>query len=156
MKALTKQTPRSLMDKWFKFNDFDELFDDFFTGPFSSSALQRLNKSTPSVDIYEEDNNIILSADLPGLKVEGVNIEVKDNVISIKGEKKEKSETKNKLYHRVECSYGSFSRSFTLPDNIDEQGINASYNDGVLKISIPKLSEKETKEESKKIPIKTK
>ena len=148
MNKLTRNRENAL-NKWF-FDDWDNLFS---ISPFRFSSFKPTG-FTPSVDIYEEDNQIILSTDLPGMKIDDVNIEINDGVIYIKGEKKSENETKSKTFYRSERSYGSFTRSFTLPENIDEENIKASYQDGVLKVSIPKLQQVETRE-TKKIPIQT-
>jgi len=92
----------------------------------------------PPVDIYETEDNIILKAELPGVNPESVSIEVNENMLSLKGERKLEKGLSDENYHRMERFYGSFHRAFSLPYPVDSEGIKASFNDGVLKISIPK------------------
>ncbi|MCD6352851.1 MAG: Hsp20/alpha crystallin family protein [Proteobacteria bacterium] len=99
----------------------------------------------PSVDIHEDKNNLIIKAELPGIKKEDVSIEIKDNVLTIKGERKRDEEIKRENYHRIERVYGSFSRSFTLPDAVKEDKVKAGYKDGILEITLPKAEKAQTK-----------
>ena len=92
----------------------------------------------PPVDIYETEENIILKAELPGVSPESVSIEVNENMLSLKGERKLEKGLLDENYHRMERYYGTFHRAFSLPYPVDSEGIKASFNDGVLKISIPK------------------
>ncbi len=94
----------------------------------------------PEVDIVDQKDQILVKADLPGIKKEDFEVEVADGVLTIKGERKEETERKNGKTYRLERSYGSFLRSFALPAGVDESKVNASYKDGVLEITIPKLS----------------
>lgn len=92
----------------------------------------------PSVDVLETENELILKADLPGVKLSDIDIRVEDGTLNLKGERKfEKVETE-KGYHRIERSYGAFSRSFTLPDTINPEGVKATYEAGVLAVTLPK------------------
>lgn len=99
----------------------------------------------PAVDTYEESNNIVIKAELPGVKKEDITIDVKDNVLTLKGERSADTEVKEENYYRREHSYGKFFRAFTLPDAVDSNKIEASCKDGVLKISIPKAEAAKTK-----------
>jgi HSP20 family protein len=92
----------------------------------------------PSVDIAETPEAFQIKAELPEVKKEDVKIHVEDGVLSISGERKQEKEEQNKKWHRVERSYGSFVRTFTLPANIDEAKIRAEYKDGVLTMQLPK------------------
>ena len=96
---------------------------------------------TPSVDIHENENELVLSAEVPGIEDKDIEIEIENNTLSIKGERKIEKETKEENYHRIERSYGSFSRSFTLPTNVNQDNIKAEYDNGVLRISLPKKPE---------------
>ena len=100
----------------------------------------------PPVDIYETDNEIVLKAEIPGVKKEDIKIEVSDGVLTLKGEKKEEREIKEENYHRIERTYGSFQRSFTLPTNVDRDKIKATYKDGVLEVVLPKKEEAKPRE----------
>jgi HSP20 family protein len=99
----------------------------------------------PAVDTYEEGNNIVIKAELPGVKKEDITIDIKDNVLSLKGERSAETEVKEENYYRREQSYGKFFRAFTLPDAVDPGKIEASCKDGVLKISIPKAEQARTR-----------
>ena len=145
MKNLVKRNPLNL-------ERMDSFFDDFWNNSFLISPFH--SKSEVSIDAYEENNQFIINADLPGIKVEDVNIELKDSSLSISGERNNEQESKGRNYYRKERSYSSFQRSFILPDNIDENSIKASYNNGVLKITINKKEQPQI-ESSKRINIST-
>jgi HSP20 family protein len=112
----------------------------------SRPALPRTNgKETmvvadwvPSVDVSETDGEYQIKAEIPDVKKEDVKVTVEDGVLTIQGERKQEKEEKGKKYHRVECSYGSFVRSFTLPDLVDEGKVKAEFKDGVLNLKLPK------------------
>jgi HSP20 family protein len=101
---------------------------------------------SPSVDISENDDNIVVNAEIPGMNKEDINVSVRDDTLTIKGEKKREREEEEENYHVVERSYGRFQRSFTLPDNVKSDDIKANYKDGVLNITIPKTEEAKSKE----------
>lgn len=94
---------------------------------------------TPPVDIYETAENLVIKAELPGLSTEDVNVRVEDNVLTLKGERKRIEEIDRENYHLIERSYGHFRRSFVLPNNVDQERVQAKFKDGVLFIAIPKL-----------------
>lgn len=100
----------------------------------------------PAVDIYEQDNNIVIKAELPGLDPKDVDIRLDNSVLTIKGERKLDNEVKKENYHRVERSYGGFTRSFTLPNTVDANNIKAEFKDGVLRITLPKREEAKPKQ----------
>lgn len=100
----------------------------------------------PAIDVAEDNETMTISAELPGLKREDVKIKVREGVLTLSGEKKFSEEKKNDNYYRVERSYGSFVRSFTLPNTVDAEKISASMADGVLKLSIPKKPEAKERE----------
>jgi HSP20 family protein len=93
---------------------------------------------SPLVDITEDEKEYVIKAELPDVKKEDIKLTVEDNVMSISGERKYEKEEKGKKYHRVERAYGSFMRSFTLPDAADGSKVNAEYKDGVLNVRLPK------------------
>ena len=105
----------------------------------------------PDIDIRENDKEIVLEAELPGIDEKDVAVVVKNGVLSLKGEKKVERDEKKDAYHLSERSYGAFERSFRLPDGIDEDNIKASFEKGVLRIAMPKIAEKTPAE--KKIAI---
>ncbi len=114
--------------------------EDFLTGAW-----------VPKVDIYETEGEVVLKADLPEISGKDVSIKVEDNVLTLSGERKMNKEVKEENYHRVERAYGTFMRSFTLPTNIAQDKIKASFKDGVLQISMPKREE--TKPRQVKIDV---
>ena len=93
----------------------------------------------PVVDILENDKEIIIKAELPGIDLSDVNLEVTDNLLTLKGERQFEGDRKKENYHRVERSYGSFHRSFTLPGTVDQSKINARLKDGILLVTLPKV-----------------
>ena len=100
----------------------------------------------PAVDIFEHEGNIVLRAELPGVDAKDVDIRLENNVLTLRGERKLDSAIKRESYHRVERSYGSFSRSFTLPMAVDQGKIKADYKDGVLNVTLPKREEAKPKQ----------
>ena len=139
--------------KWDPFRDVAELqnrinrmFDDSF-GP-SRNREDEVNVCAwrPVVDIYETETGVILSVDLPGVGKENVSVEVKDNVLTLKGERFPKTEINQEAYYRQERTYGTFQRSFTLHHNIQPDLIKATFRDGMLEIEIPRPDEEQPKQ----------
>ncbi|MDD2699744.1 MAG: Hsp20/alpha crystallin family protein [Sideroxydans sp.] len=93
---------------------------------------------SPSVDISETDDAYLIKGEIPGVKKEDVKVSVQDGMLTIQGERKMEKEEKNKKFHRVECSYGNFVRSFRMPDDADENKVKAEFKDGMLNVSLPK------------------
>ncbi len=122
---------------------FDEFFNEF---PFFGSALEDRNHWTPSVDIMEKDGNMVLQAELPGLSEKEIDLKLEGNILILKGEKKMEQEDKKGTYHRIESCYGSFTRSFRLPETVDAEKINAEYKNGILKVTIPQKPEVKPRE----------
>jgi HSP20 family protein len=123
------------------------VFDDFFkpwNEWFDNGGLLGRTMNVPAVNIIEQKNDYLVSLAAPGLKKEDFKIDVDGNMLTISSEKEETKEDKDKRFTRKEYSYSSFSRSFTLPDEINKEKIDAKYEEGVLKISLPR------KEEAKK------
>jgi len=125
--------------------DMDKLFDNFFSARPSRTGLLE-GAWQPSVDISETDDEIIVKAELPGLTHDDVNISLTDNVLTLKGEKKQEKEDKGENYHRVERSYGSFQRTFTLLSSVQSENTKATFKNGILTINIPKTEEAKPKE----------
>ena len=124
-----------------------------FGGAFGSQEGGTDTEETywiPTVDIAETENGYEIRAELPGVSEEDVNVSVTDNLLTVKGEKRQGTETEGKNYHRVERRYGSFQRSFTLPRHIETDAIKAGFRDGVLTLGIPKAEAAKPTE----IPIK--
>jgi HSP20 family protein len=95
----------------------------------------------PSVDIYENKDQIVLEAELPGMKQDDFDLSIENNVITLRGERKFEKTEETDNYHRVERSYGAFTRSFTLPQSVSAEGATAEYNNGVLRVTLPKREE---------------
>lgn len=125
-------------------SDVNRLFDSFFGRrgePGGASAARR--RWVPAMDLVETDDSLVLRADLPGLGRDDVAIEVKDGVLTIAGERKAEHEEKKEGYHRVERSFGRFSRSLELPQGVDAGSVSAEFADGVLEVRIPKPAERQ-------------
>ena len=116
-------------------SEVNRIFDSFFGGDARGSAARRW---VPAMDLVETQDHLVLSADLTGLDKEDVNIEVKDGVLTVSGDRKSEHEERTDGYYRVERAFGSFSRSMTLPDNVDADSIVADFDKGVLEVRIPK------------------
>ena len=100
-----------------------------------------LTNWAPSVDIYETPNELVVKADLPDVTEKDIDVRIEDNLLTIRGERKFEKNLSEENYLRVERSYGSFSRSFSLPNTVNAEGIRAEYNNGVLTVSLPKREE---------------
>ncbi len=133
--------------RWDPFRDLatlrermNRLFEEAYT---SRGEEKDLVASTwnPSVDIFETENELVLKAELPGVDEDDIEIKIEDSTITLKGDRKFEKETKEENYHRIERSYGSFYRSFTLPRNIDQDKIKAESENGILKVTMPKKAE---------------
>jgi HSP20 family protein len=117
--------------------EIDRLFEDFTRG-FPALGSGTTAMTVPTMDVAETDKEIEITAELPGLEEKDVQINVADNVLTIRGEKKAEKEEKDKNYRLVERSYGSFERSLELPKGVDLDAIKASIDKGVLKVVVPK------------------
>ena len=118
-------------------SEVNRIFDTFFGGNDT-----RARRWVPAMDLVETDDHLVLRADLPGLEKDDVNVEVKDGVLTISGERRAEQEHKSEGYHRVERAFGSFSRSLSLPDGIDAEKVTADFDKGVLEVRIPKPEER--------------
>lgn len=117
-----------------------------FEHPFLGLSLGKISEGGfLAVDVSEDENNIVVKADLPGLKKEELQVSLENDVLTIRGERKSENEKKEKNYHRVERSYGVFERQIVLGSNIDESKVSASYKDGVLELTLPKSETSRTK-----------
>ena len=121
---------------------FDESVRNVRTG---DEALSSATWS-PAVDIYETDSEVVLKAELPEVNQKDIDIQVENNTLTLRGERKLDKETKHETFHRIERAYGIFSRSFTLPSTVDQERIKADYRDGILRISLPKREESKPKQ----------
>jgi HSP20 family protein len=117
--------------------DVDRLFDAFF-----GTDREQGRRWVPPVDLVEAEDHFVLKADLPGLSEDDVSIEVQDGTLTISGERSSEHESEERGWYRIERSFGSFSRSLTLPDGVDADAISAKFDRGVLEVSIPKPEER--------------
>jgi len=155
-KALVKAEPRRAPAP---FEGTERWFGDFFRRPFSltsprwwpSLRMPEFEEATPSVDIFEEGDDVIVKAELPGMSKEDIHVTLTEDTLTVSGEKKKEERVEKKDYHRLERSYGSFRRSFTLPGEVQNEKAAARFKDGVLEIRVPKSEEAKKKE--KKIMI---
>lgn len=141
---------RSLLDVPSPFDLIDRWFESFEL-PALERMFERDRFWVPAFDVSETDEHIVVKADLPGIDPKELDISITGNVLTVKGEKKQEREEKGESYHRIERTFGSFTRSFTLPADVDPNGVEATYKDGVLKLMIPKTE----KSKRKKIEVKT-
>jgi HSP20 family protein len=133
--------------------EMDELFDSFYRGfdmePFFDGHRQVFS---PTMDVSEDDKEIRVTAELPGMDEKDIEISLNNDTLSIKGEKKEEKEEKGRDYYRMERSYGSFHRTIPLPREVDSDKVDAQFKKGVLTITLPKT--KKAVEDTKKIAVK--
>lgn len=120
--------------------EVNRLFSTNLTRSFDDEGIGR-GAWAPSVDIYENKDHIVLEAELPGMKQEDFDLSIENNVITLRGERKFEKTDEADNYHRVERSYGAFTRSFTLPQTVSAEGAAAEYNNGVLRVTLPKREE---------------
>lgn len=155
-KELVKAEPTRAISP---FEEMERMFDEFFRRPFSligPSWLPRLGllereEISPTVDIFEEGGDVVVKAELPGMKKEDIDVNITEDTITISGEKKKEEKVEKKNYYRLERSHGSFTRSFRMPTEVQTDKAKANFKEGVLEIRIPKTEEARKKE--KKIPI---
>ena len=133
--------------RWDPFRDFvtlrdrmNRLFDETVTQRGEDKDLMSTAWS-PSCDIFETENELVLNAEVPGIDEDDIEVKIEDNTLTIQGERKLEKETKEENYHRVERSYGSFYRSFSLPHYINQENSKAEHDNGVLKVHMPKKPE---------------
>ena len=135
------------MNEMFSFRrPLNRMFDDFFLPRTTTEDGSLTWGWNPVVDIYDNDDNIVIKAELPGVSKKDIEIDIKDRVLTLKGERSADNEVKEDNYYRRERTYGRFERSFTLPANVDPDKIKADYNDGVLKIEVPKPENQKPKQ----------
>jgi HSP20 family protein len=124
----------------------NHLFDDVFRPVVRGDSKLSMWDWNPTVDIYDNDENIVIKAELPGIEKKDIVIDVKDGVLTLKGERSFDNEVKEKKYYHRERTFGKFERVFRLPAKVDPEKISADYKDGVLKIEIPKPEEQKPKQ----------
>jgi HSP20 family protein len=138
MQGLTKWDPFKDWDPFRDLSEFQHRLGSFFGHLPSKSDAMAASQWTPAVDIIEDDKEFVVKAELPELKKEDVQVTVENGVLTIHGERKIEKDEKSKRYHRIERSYGSFTRSFSLPEGADASKIRAEFKDGLLQIHMVK------------------
>ena len=139
--------------RWDPFKELDELQNRLSTlfgrAPIRKNGAKdealAVAEWAPMVDVVEDDNEYLIKAELPEVKKDDVKVTVQDDVLTITGERQYEKEEKEKKYHRVERAYGSFARSFTLPEDADGEKVAAEFKDGVLKVHLPKSEQAKPK-----------
>lgn len=140
--------PRRGLTPWQPFREFEEIeqrFADIFGRSVLPAVWRRIPTVemgwAPAIEVFEKEDKFVVKAELPGIKEEDIDISVIGDTLTIKGERKAESEVKEEDYYCCERSYGSFSRSIAVPSNVDAKKIEASYESGVLEVSLPKTQE---------------
>jgi HSP20 family protein len=123
---------------------FSDIMDEFF----NDAVATRRDTFVPSIDISETEKQFVIDVEVPGVDKKDIELSIENNTLTISGERKFEKKEDNKQYHRVESHYGTFSRTFSLPDNVNTESINASYNNGILSITVDK-SEQQMKKQIK-------
>jgi HSP20 family protein len=140
----------SMITRWDPFRDLVQL-QDRVNRLFQESASGRqegldTTSFVPPVDIYEDEHNIVLKVEAPGIDQKDLDVRIENNTITIRGERKFEKETKEENYHRVERRYGSFQRSFGLPNTVNPEQVTASYENGILTVTLAKRAEAKPKQ----------
>jgi len=127
-------------------HQMNHFFDDVFRPVVRDDEGLSVSNQYPTVDIYDNDENMVIKAELPGIEKKNIAIDVKDGILTLKGERSSENEVEEKTYYRRERRFGKFERNFRLPADVDPENISADYNDGILKIDIPKPEEQKPKQ----------
>ena len=141
----------TVLTRWDPFREYNTLQDRMnrlFRDSFSEGREESLTTSTfaPAVDVYEDEHNVTLKIEVPGVDEKDIDVRVENHTLTVHGERKFEKEEKEENYRRVERQYGSFTRSFTLPNTVDTETISANYDKGVLKIKLSKKAEAKPKQ----------
>jgi HSP20 family protein len=141
----------TVLTRWDPIREFTTLQDRMnrlFQHSYGDGREEALSTTTfaPAVDVYEDEHNVTLKIEVPGIEEKDLDIRVENNTLTVHGERKFEKEEKEENYRRVERQYGSFTRSFTLPNTVDSESISANYDKGVLKIKLAKKAEAKPKQ----------
>src|SRR5437588_11942831 len=142
----------TVLTRWDPFREFSTLQDRMnrlFQESFGREGREESLTTTsfaPAVDVYEDEHNVTLKIEVPGIDEKDIDVRVENNTLTVQGERKIEKEEKEENYRRVERQYGSFTRTFTLPQTVDSEKVSANYDKGVLKISLPKKAEAKPKQ----------
>jgi HSP20 family protein len=142
----------TVLTRWDPFREFstlqdrmNRLFRDSF-GPEGREESLTTTSFAPAVDVYEDEHNVTLKIEVPGIEEKDIDVRIENNTLTVHGERKFEKEEKEENYRRVERQYGSFTRSFTLPNTVDTENVSANYDKGVLKIKLAKKAEAKPKQ----------
>jgi HSP20 family protein len=155
-KELVRGEPRKVLSP---FEDMEHRLEEMFRRPFSLLVpswfprvrMPEMKEISPTVDVFEEGGDVVVKAELPGMKKEDIEVKLTETAITISGEKKKEEKVENKNYYRMERSYGSFSRTFSLPAEVETDKAKAQFTGGILQIRVPKTEGAKKKE--KKVQI---
>ena len=141
----------TVLTRWDPFREFSTLQDRMnrlFRDSFSDGREEALTTASfaPPVDVYEDEHNVTLKIEVPGIEEKDIDVRVENNTLTVHGERKFEKEEKEENYRRVERQYGSFTRTFTLPTTVDSEKVEANYDKGVLKIQLPKKASAKPKQ----------
>ena len=143
--SLAKTEPTSTLSH---FEEFERRFEDFFRRPFSlmeapwSMRWPALTgEVSPAMDIYEEGGDVVVKAEIPGMKKEEIHIDINEKAVTVSGEKKKEEKVERKDYVHLERTYGSFARTFALPAEVQTEKARATFKDGILELRVPKTAE---------------
>jgi HSP20 family protein len=123
----------------------NRVFNESYSGPGQDESLSTSSFS-PAVDVYEDEHTVSLKIEVPGIDEKDIDVRLENNNLTVHGERKIEKEEREENYRRVERQYGSFTRTFTLPTTVDSENVSATYDKGVLKISLPKKAEAKPKQ----------
>lgn len=144
---LKELTPWTEFDPWREFRSIEDRLEKVFGDLLPRGREEGLARTwEPAVDVYETDKEFVLKVELPEVEEKDVHVNVDGNMLTLTGERKQEREIKKEQYHRTERFYGSFARSFTLPDTVDRDNIKATYKGGVMKLTLPKKEGAKPKE----------
>jgi HSP20 family protein len=141
----------TVIARWDPFREFSTLQDRMNRlfresyGPEARDESLTTSQFAPPVDVYEDEHNVVLKVEVPGIDEKDIDVRVENNVLTVHGERKVEKEEKEENFRRIERQYGSFTRTFTLPSTVDAEKIQADYDKGILKIVLPKKAEAKPK-----------
>jgi HSP20 family protein len=151
-RILKEDLAMTVLTRWEPFREFSTLqdrinrvFRDSYSAADRDDSLTR-SSFAPAVDVYEDEHQVTLKIEVPGIDEKDIDVRVENNTLTVHGERKIEKEEKEENYRRVERQYGSFTRSFTLPQTVDTETVSATYDKGVLKIVLPKKAEAKPKQ----------
>src|SRR2546422_667329 len=141
----------TVLTRWDPFREFTTLQDRMnrlLRDSFGSESQEALASTSfaPAVDVYEDEHNVTLKIEVPGIDEKDIDVRIENNVLTVHGERKFEKEEKEENFRRVERQYGSFTRTFTLPTTVDAEKVSANYDKGILKIVLPKKAEAKPKQ----------